>query len=65
MHLHSEVRGSWLVCRRRPAPEQTPAVLPYLKSSQQRTLFDIHLEASVQPKGGNATTITKTNFQQL
>lgn len=41
-----------------------PAALPYLQQPE-RTLFNIQLEASLQPKGGDKTVTTHTNFQQL
>ncbi len=48
-----------------PAPEQTPAVLPYLQQNN-RTLFDVQLEVLLQPAGSaQAHVICRSNFANL
>lgn len=49
---------------RRDAPPQTPQVLGYLQQPR-RQLFDIDLQAILQPEGGKPTVIGRTNYQQL
>jgi len=46
------------------APEHAPLVLPYLQENE-RCLHDINLQATIQPPGKPASTVTTTNFQQL
>ena len=45
-------------------PAQDPSPLPYLAQSGDHA-FDIHLELSLRPRGGEATTICRTNFKHL
>nr|WKN39977.1 fumarylacetoacetase [Tunicatimonas sp. TK19036] len=45
-------------------PEQQPEPLPYLQSSGLRN-YDIQLEVALQPEGGEASMISKTNFQNM
>jgi fumarylacetoacetase len=45
-------------------PVQDPSPLPYLAHSGDHA-FDIHLELSLKPAGGEATTICRTNFKHL
>lgn len=45
-------------------PEQKPEVLPYLKTSGDKNL-DINLEIVLQPKGGEAQVISRTNFRYM
>lgn len=46
------------------SPKQDPKPLPYLQQ-QGKNSFDIHLEASITPEGGNPSTITKSNFKYM
>ncbi len=45
-------------------PEQSPTPLPYLKQKGKHG-FDIHLEVSLQPDGGQPKKITGTNFKYM
>lgn len=45
-------------------PDQFPHVLPYLTFEGDRN-FDIMLEASLQPKTGDASVLTRTNFKYM
>jgi len=45
-------------------PAQDPSPLPYLAHSGDHA-FDIHLELSLKPAGGEAVTICRTNFKHL
>lgn len=45
-------------------PEQKPEVLPYLRFEGNRN-FDIHLEVQLEPAGGPATVISKSNFRYM
>lgn len=45
-------------------PTQSPEVLPYLKFQGARN-FDIKLEVSLQPEGGEAVTISRSNFKYM
>ncbi len=45
-------------------PDQFPHVLPYLAFEGERN-FDIMLEASLQPKAGDASVLTRTNFKYM
>ena len=45
-------------------PAQDPPPLPYLMHSGDHA-FDIHLELSLKPAGGEAVTICRTNFKHL
>ncbi len=45
-------------------PKQEPQVLPYL-SFEGKKNFDVKLEVSIQPKGGQETVISKSNFKHL
>ena len=45
-------------------PAQDPPPLPYLVHSGDHA-FDIHLELSLKPAGGEAATICRTNFKHL
>ncbi|MGB5227509.1 MAG: fumarylacetoacetase [Eudoraea sp.] len=46
------------------SPKQDPKPLPYLQQ-QGKNSFDIHLEASITPEGGDPSTITKSNFKYM
>ena len=46
------------------SPEQDPKPLPYLQL-QGKNSFDIHLEVSITPEGGDPSTITKSNFKYM
>ena len=45
-------------------PEQDVPVLPYLKFEGDQS-YDIELEIELQPEGGQATRISRTNFKYL
>lgn len=45
-------------------PEQDPKVLPYLEYEGSRN-FDIDLEVYLQPEGGSADLISKSNFKYM
>ncbi len=45
-------------------PNQSPEVLPYLKTEGDKT-FDINLEVSIQPENSDEETISKSNFKHL
>lgn len=45
-------------------PEQDPPVLPYLEYEGKKR-FDINLEALIQPEGGKAHTVCKSNFKNM
>lgn len=47
-----------------PGPVQNPEVLPYLQYSGERN-YDIDLEVAIQPKGGVAETICRSNFKYM
>jgi fumarylacetoacetase len=46
------------------SPKQDPTPLPYLQQEGKNS-FDIHLEVSIAPEGGNPSTITKSNFKYM
>ncbi|RTE52504.1 fumarylacetoacetase [Arenibacter aquaticus] len=46
------------------SPEQNPEPLPYLQQSGEKG-FDIHLEASITPEGGEETRVSKSNFKYM
>ncbi|WP_338768762.1 fumarylacetoacetase [Bernardetia sp. ABR2-2B] len=46
------------------SPEQDPEVLDYLKYEEKHN-FDINLEVDLMPEGGEATTISKSNFKYM
>ena len=46
------------------SPKQNPEPLPYLQQSGEKG-FDIHLEASIAPEGGEETTVSKSNFKYM
>jgi len=45
-------------------PEQDPPVLPYLQYEGKKR-FDINLEVLIQPEGGNAHSVCKSNFKNM
>ena len=45
-------------------PKQEPAVLPYLEYSGKKN-YDIHLQVSIQPEGGEGTTVCESNFKYM
>ncbi len=47
-----------------PGPAQDPSPLPYLAHSGDHA-FDVHLELSLKPAGGEPTTICRTNLKRL
>ncbi len=47
-----------------PGPKQDPEPLPYLRCSGAHN-FDIRLEVDIQPEGGAATTVCRSNFRYL
>ncbi|MWL89467.1 fumarylacetoacetase [Cupriavidus sp. SW-Y-13] len=49
---------------RRDNPAQSPEPLPYLRQ-QARNAYDIALEVALQPEGGDATTVCRTNFKAM
>lgn len=49
---------------RTKGPEQFPHVLPYLATEGERN-FDVMLEVFLQPEGGEATTISRSNLKYL
>ena len=46
------------------SPEQNPKPLAYLQQTGKKG-FDIHLEASITPEGGEETTVCKSNFKYM
>jgi fumarylacetoacetase len=46
------------------SPKQDPKPLPYLQQ-EGKSSFDIHLEVSITPEGGDPSTITKSNFKYM
>lgn len=46
------------------SPEQNPPVLEYLRTEGLRN-FDINLEVSIQPKGGEETIVCNNNFKEM
>lgn len=46
------------------SPEQNPKPLAYLQQTGKKG-FDIHLEASITPEGGEETTVSKSNFKYM
>lgn len=49
---------------RTKGPDQFPHVLPYLATEGNRN-FDVMLEVFLQPEGGDATTISRSNFKYM
>ncbi len=49
---------------RAEGPVQAPTPLPYLRQADARN-YDIELEVALQPAGGSATTISRTNFRHM
>ena len=49
---------------RTPGPVQEPEVLPYLKFKGNRN-FDIQLEVSIEPDGGDEQTVCRSNFKYM
>jgi len=47
-----------------PGPEQFPHVLPYLATEGNKN-FDVNLEVLIQPDGGEATTVCRSNAKYL
>lgn len=45
-------------------PEQDPKVLPYLEYSGDKN-YDINLEVSIAPEGGEETIISKSNYKYM
>jgi len=45
-------------------PTQDPEVLPYLKYEGLKN-YDINLEVAIQPEGGEATTVSRSNFKYM
>lgn len=45
-------------------PEQAPKVLPYLETKGPRN-FDIQLQASITPEGGEETVVSNSNFKHM
>ena len=45
-------------------PKQEPAVLPYLQYDGHKS-YDIRLEVAIQPEGGQAQTVCRSNFKYL
>lgn len=43
---------------------QVPSPLPYLQGDEPMR-FDIHLEVSLQPEGGQETVLTRTNYRHV
>lgn len=46
------------------SPKQDPKPLPYLQQEGKNS-FDIHLEVSIAPEGGDPSTIAKSNFKYM
>lgn len=46
------------------SPKQEPAPLPYLQQEGNHA-FDINLQVAIQPEGGNADVICKSNFKYM
>ena len=44
--------------------QKDPEPLPYLRSNGQKN-YDISLEVAIQPEGGEATTVSTSNFKHL
>jgi len=49
---------------RTAGPVQSPAVLPYLQTSGERT-FDLQLEVAIQPEAAPETVVCQSNFKYL
>jgi fumarylacetoacetase len=47
-----------------PSPAQEPEPLPYLQAADNRA-YDVHLEVALQPAGGAAHTICRSNLKHL
>ncbi len=47
-----------------PSPKQEPTVLPYLQYNGDRN-FDIALEVSITPEGGNENVVSRSNFKYM
>ena len=47
-----------------PSPSQHPQPLPYLQQKGDKS-FDIHLEVTITPDNGTATTVTHSNFKHM
>lgn len=45
-------------------PEQNPKPLPYLQQTGDKN-YNIHLEASIKPSGGEETVVTRSNFKYM
>ncbi len=45
-------------------PDQDPEVFPYLKTVGLKN-FDINLEVSIKPEGGEALTVSRSNFKYM
>ncbi|MEM7186712.1 MAG: fumarylacetoacetate hydrolase family protein, partial [Bacteroidota bacterium] len=45
-------------------PKQDPEPLPYLKQTGPKN-FDIHLEAIIQPEGGEENVVCRSNFKYM
>lgn len=45
-------------------PEQDPAPLPYLRTTGEQA-YDIELEVTLQPAGGDVYTVCRSNFKHL
>ena len=46
------------------SPVQDPPVLPYLQYEGKRN-YDIHLQIQIQPEGGEAHTVSNSNFKYM
>ncbi|HMI06892.1 MAG TPA: fumarylacetoacetase [Flavobacterium sp.] len=49
---------------RTKSPKQNPTPLPYLQQ-KGRHAFDINLEVSIEPEGGEATVVSNSNFKYM
>lgn len=49
---------------RTAGPAQDPQPLPYLRSEGEKS-FDLQLEVQIQPEGGQASTVCRSNFKYL
>ncbi|MFT6209688.1 MAG: fumarylacetoacetase [Bacteroidia bacterium] len=49
---------------RTPSPKQDPKVLPYLEMKKDHN-FDISLEAIIETSGGDAKTVSNSNFKYM
>jgi fumarylacetoacetase len=49
---------------RTKAPKQNPTPLPYLQQKGKHA-FDINLEVSIEPEGGEATVVSTSNFKYM